>query len=367
MKLTYPILILILLSSFSLEAQVFSNREVGEKHREKIDSIKQKEYPYILPIWGKKAAALGFTLPLSAGVSVNYLWQESDIVIENLEVGFSGGQKFPLDEIVQFNDAVASTNAVNIRPDVWVFPFLNVYGIIASSKTSTAVDVSVVVPDSTTSSELFSISTVAEFQAVTTGFGLTPTIGIGGGFMALDMNFTWTDIEALSDPAFSFVFGPRFGKSFKFREEGRSLAAWVGGFRVHINSGTDGSLPIRELFPGDEIDERLDGARENLVMRQENLDAWYGALGPVEQKLYEPVYNRATDLIGKANQLVNGLENSLNTGTIDYSLDKRQKNMWNFIIGAQYQHNPRWMFRAEFGFLTARTQFIGGIQYRFGL
>jgi long-subunit fatty acid transport protein len=53
--------------------------------------------------------------------------------------------------------------------------------------------------------------------------------------------------------------------------------------------------------------------------------------------------------------------------TVQYSLNKRPKDMWNFIVGSQYQLNKHWMLRAEYGFLGSRQQFIGGLQYRFGL
>ena len=52
------------------------------------------------------------------------------------------------------------------------------------------------------------------FNATTVGFGLTPTIGIGGGWLAIDMNFTWTDVPQLSKPTYTFIFGPRAGKTF---------------------------------------------------------------------------------------------------------------------------------------------------------
>ena len=78
-----------LLVSSSMFSQVYSNKVVGEKNEAEIDSLKTQEYPYILPIWGAKVAAKGFKLPYSAGVSVNYFWQQSDIVINNLNVGFN--------------------------------------------------------------------------------------------------------------------------------------------------------------------------------------------------------------------------------------------------------------------------------------
>jgi hypothetical protein len=73
-------------------SQVYTNKIVGDKNQALKDSIEKKEYPYVLPILGKKAAAKGFQLPYSAGLSVKYLWQESELVIDDLMVGFNGGE-----------------------------------------------------------------------------------------------------------------------------------------------------------------------------------------------------------------------------------------------------------------------------------
>ncbi len=76
-------------SNFEVRAQVYSDKVVGKKNTELRDSIKAAEYPYALPIWGSKAAARGCSLPYSEGLGINYLWQKSDLVIENLQVGFN--------------------------------------------------------------------------------------------------------------------------------------------------------------------------------------------------------------------------------------------------------------------------------------
>ena len=55
------------------------------------------------------------------------------------------------------------------------------------------------------------------------------------------------------------------------------------------------------------------------------------------------------------------------SSTVDYSIDKHPADMWNLIVGGQYQLNKSWMFRLEVGFLTSRTHVISGVQYRFGL
>ena len=73
----------------------------------------------------------------------------SDIIIDNLKVGFHNGEMYDLDEVVRFDKAVATAHAVTIRPDVWLFPFLDVYGIFGYGAASTDVGFGLWVPDST--------------------------------------------------------------------------------------------------------------------------------------------------------------------------------------------------------------------------
>jgi len=96
----------------------------------------------------------------------------------------------------------ATSGSVSLRPDVWVLPFLNVYAIFGQGKGSTEVGYSIWLPDSSGGeTKVTSLSTKVDFDATTVGFGLTPTIGVGGGWLALDMNFTWTDVPQLDQQA----------------------------------------------------------------------------------------------------------------------------------------------------------------------
>ena len=240
-------------------SQSYSDKVVGKKNQEYADSLKKAEYPYLLPIWGQKVAQMGFTLPYSAGLSVNYFGQKSDLIIDNLSVGFNNGPQYDLNEIIRFNSAVSTASSINLRPDFWIFPFLNVYGIFAKAKTSTAIDAGLWLPDTANNwNEIAAFSSKADFDAVTTGFGMTPTIGVAGCFLALDMNMAWTNISAIEKPVFSFVFGPRLGKSFKFKNPNRNIAVWAGGFRVSMSSETKGSLNLSEVLPVDEMQGKVD-------------------------------------------------------------------------------------------------------------
>ena len=353
--------------------QVFTNKEVGKKNQQVIDSLKTAEYPYSLPIWGKKTTQKGYKLPYSAGLSVNYMYQQSDLIIENLKVGFNNGPMYDIDEIVRFNSAVSTSNGVNIRPDVWLFPFLNVYGIFAKTDLSTAIGAGVYIPNQDGEwTDIMDFNTEANFQGTTAGIGFTPTIGVGGGWFALDMNVSWTDVPALDEPAMAFVLGPRFGKTFKLKNQDQNINVWTGAFRLHINSGTSGSLLLSELISTDELQTKVDNGIIKVEDTQVQVDDWWNGLTNLQQN--NPIniakYETANRALETAGGFLNSIDSALNdeeSASVQYSLDKRPADMWNFLLGTQYQHNKHWMVRCEVGFLGSRTQVLAGLQYRFGL
>lgn len=338
-----------------------------------VDSLRRTDYPYLFPIWGDKVRKMGIALPLSAGIGVNYMWGESELVIDNLSVGFNNGPMTDIDEVVRIDNGLASVSGVNVRPDLWVLPFLNVYGILGAANTSTAIDAGLWLPDSANNwGEVSAFSSTAEFDVQTFGFGVTPTAGLGGGWVALDMNFTWTDVSALEKPAFAFVFGPRFGKTFKLANPGQAAAIWVGAFRLNISSETSGSIDLAEVLPIDGLQQRVDDGMARVEDARLQVDAWWNGLSAAEQEnpVNEARYEAANRALGAAGNLLTSLDGALSNAdgaTVQYSLNKAQAKMWNFIVGGQFQLSESLQFRAEYGFLGERRQFIGGIQYRFGL
>lgn len=373
MKNNSVILLIVIFLSVQTFAQVYTDKVVGKKNAAVLDSLKTAKYPYLLPVLGEKATQKGFNLPYSAGVSVNYFWQESDLIINNLSVGFNNGPMYNLDQIVRFSDATSTANALNVRPDIWLFPFLNVYGILGRVESTTSIKAGIWTPDVNNNwSEVFSFESKANFEGTTAGFGLTPTIGVGGGWLALDMNVTWTDIPELEKPAQAFIFGPRMGKTFKFNKPESNIAFWAGAFRVHIKSETSGSIPLNGLLPTDGLQEKVDNGLVKVDEKQTAVNDWWNGLSDVEQAKPGNIakYDTANQALQTAGNLLTSLDGALSTGstsTVQYSLDKAQENMWNFILGTQYQYNKHIMLRAEYGFLGTRKQFMTSLQYRFGL
>jgi hypothetical protein len=75
----------------------------------------------------------------------------------------------PLDSIVSFDKATASTWALNFRPDVWILPFWNVYGIFAYGKNDTYIKLATPV----------SLEANTDFDAMAAGFGTNIAGGLG--------------------------------------------------------------------------------------------------------------------------------------------------------------------------------------------
>lgn len=362
-SLIQVLVIILLFSNQYILAQVYSDLNVVK------DTI---QYNQKLPLFGKKVAKMGFDLPYSAGIGINYIWQQSEISVSNVNVGFNNGPTYNVDELIRFNSTTSESNGVNIRPDVWILPFLNVYGIFAQAKSTTNVDVGLYIPRIEGAEELFSIKTNPDFNTTSIGFGITPTAGFFGGWIALDMNFTWTDVDALDKPVYVFAFDPRIGKTFKLNKPEQNISFWVGGFRLKVNRDTDGSLPINDIFPLEDWSQKVTQGQVKVGEAQVELDNWWNSLTPIEQ--LNPVnivkYEGNQAKLNLASTFLNGAENAIavgNNSSIQYNIDKKQKKQWNFMVGSQFQINKSYMIRAEYGFLSSRQHFLCSFQYRFAL
>jgi hypothetical protein len=99
-------------------------------YKDYYDSLKQMDYPYLFPLLGKKAYKRGYDVLYPWGISGIYFTQRQDILIEHTLIGLNGGEKVDVSNIIEFGPIVATTNAYTIRPDVWILPFLNLYGVL---------------------------------------------------------------------------------------------------------------------------------------------------------------------------------------------------------------------------------------------
>ncbi|MDR2921161.1 MAG: hypothetical protein LBV72_17585 [Tannerella sp.] len=334
--------LILIISSFSMMvcSQTDGGVKIMPKQGELYESTKQLNNPFILPAWGKRLGKRGFLLPYPIGIMVNSYIGEQDVAISDLTIGINdadGNVIIPttsLDQVVGFSKVKASVRNINARADIWVLPFLDVYGIFGKAWVETKVGIGSI------ANRPVDISTEADFSGYVYGIGAMLTGGVRSIFFSLDFNTVWTHFDEMKKNNSAMNFAPRVGYIFHFNNQPeRNFSLWTGASRTFLNSTTVGSLVLSDIAP-------------DLGQNYENSD-WYNGLSPTVQKIADNVVENFVDK---------------NKGDIiNYSLNKRPEHNWCMILGAQYQINRHWQFRVETNFLGGRKSGLISANYRFGI
>ncbi|HKP62511.1 MAG TPA: hypothetical protein VJV78_37510 [Polyangiales bacterium] len=285
------------------------------------------KWDYTFPLWGDKLAQRGLKFPLPFGIGLNYAFIDQPIDISRIAVGVNDGEMVDLSDLIVFDELNSRVHALNLRFDLWLLPFLNVYlmgNYAIDSNTSVSI------------SEPFSFDAGATQSGYGGGFGFTLAGGAWGFFGTLDLNWTWNKLQKLDIPVGTFLLTPRVGKNFG-KLGGIEWIFWVGAMRQVIDSETRGEISLSDAVGGD-------GGF------QDKLDDWYEGLPPGRQAVVREVVERIQ---------------AGGDPVIHYDLDKAVAYTWNMLIGTEIGITPEWRIRAEVGFIH-RTQVIVGLNYRFG-
>jgi hypothetical protein len=288
-----------------------------------------KDYHSFFPIWGRKAIEKGFDLPRPFGIGFNAVYISQNIDINNLQLSTDGNPLQPLD-VFQFGTNTASAFSQTIRADLWVLPFLNVYGLAGPGQANTSVEVKS--PVGFTSS--------VDQTAQTYGLGVTGSMGIKHNFLSADVNWTWSDLEKLQDPVRIRILGLRYGRAMKLSPT-KKLAFWVGAMNQKVELKTRGSIGFDEAVP------------PQFWTDIENIQntPWYAALTPAQKAAVDQMVQR---ILANKSTIIN------------YGIDKSLSDPWNMLVGTQLFLGKSWEFRAEGGFI-GRWSILAGLSYRLNL
>ncbi len=341
---------IVLFLSHSTFAQ-YTSKRVSKKYQSYQDSLKNIEYNYILPILGQGSYKKGFDIPYPVGIMGNFFWTNQAILVSNLQLGYKGpNNEFELqpvvdengEELLGFGDNFNEAYTVNVRPDFWIFPFLNVYGIFGYGKSHTEVNINRL------GSNPFDMTSVVDQGISTAGFGILVAGGVGPVWISGDFNFTWNKPEITSNATRVNVMGLRMGHTFVFKKRPyRNIALWIGAMGVKMQSETYGSLKMNEALP-QEVWDRKDQIVSDYY-------DWYDNDATPGQKLI-------ADKV--LTPIIENLDNRNGESIVEYGIDKQMKDTWNMLLGAQFQLNKHWMLRSEFGFLGSRTSYLVSLNYR---
>ncbi len=263
-----------------------------------------------LPIWGEKARQKGYDLPLPFGAGANMVFMSQNIELRNVKVGFGG----PLLEVegIDFSDAQSHDRAFTARLDAWLLPFANVYGIFGTVNGETELDLEIgnilgnLPPDGFPPIFLpeGSIDLNIDYNGTTFGGGLTLAGGYKHFFASVDANYTYSNIDVVDGKIRVYTVSPRVGLLIDPPGFPGSLALWVGGMYMRYRQTVTDDINLQEF------DDRLPSVE------------------------------------------------------IDFKIDIKNDDPWNFLFGGQWELTKRWHFTAEGG-LGDRKQLVTGLFFRF--
>ena len=348
------LLLLFLISNYGW-AQ-FTSKITGEKNEELKDSLEVAEYRYVLPFFGEEVQRKGYDLPKPVGMMLGVYIAEQDLKIENLSVGFGDNELVDISDLVVFSDLSNNVNVYTFRPDVWIFPFMNVYGILNKFNSTTYIALS----------EPFAL-TIPEVRndGYGGGFGTTLAYGYGPLWFSGNFNFAWSKTPALLKATQSFSTSLRVGSTVYLGQRRHGLNFWVGANYIDYFGSNGGTYDMTQLIPDDgELLEDLRGALQDMLdgvnERYEDFCSSPGN-GP-KCTVLDPVIE---EFKGRVEDKISGIEFPEEL-PINYTFNSSPADRWNMVAGAQYEFNKRWQFRVEWGFLGSRKSFLMNLNYRLG-
>lgn len=237
----------------------------------------------------------------------------------------------------------------NIRLDTWLFPFLNIYGILGQTKghsistlsiktnfnefldnelIQSLIDSGIITEElldgilnninNSLGTNLQDIDFRLDFKGKTYGGGATLAGGTGDFFALVDANYTWTRFDVLDGSIRAFTIAPRIGYRFttpaieRLNLKPGKLNVWVGSMYQDIQQDFRGSLDNLRIPP--ELQELIGMVDSAGLGRFE-----------VKQELEKP---------------------------------------WNLLIGLRYEPTPHFALTTELGFEDRESIFISG-EFRF--
>lgn len=285
------------------------------------------------PIWGDEARARGYSIPLPFGVNLSYMNIRQNVDVDSIT--FSGlklgAHPIPSDMFaIDVGHTRERSKTENLRLDMWVFPFLNIYGLMGYTKGSSVSNVSVDADPSrytgidriiassvhslNQSGDLQNIDFTLDFEGVTYGTGITLAGGYKNWFTLVDTNYTRTNFDILDGKISALTVSPRVGYRFDMPQiSGPShLSVWVGAMYQDVQQEFKGNLSDLHM--------------------------------PVE---LQPLINSV---------------NKDDDGRFD--VKQHLTSPWNTLIGAQYELTQNFNVLTEIGFNERNSFFIAG-EYRF--
>jgi hypothetical protein len=275
-----------------------------------------------LPFLAQQVIDLGFDLPNPYGVSLIGARIRQDLVLQDLEVSINDGAREPIPWI-DFGTPSAEQSTVQAKLDAWVFPFMNVYAIVG--KIDGRANLELGVPGDELL-EFFGLGVLCnppigqpadicrrtlttrarpKYDGTNVGVGINLAMGWNRFFVTIPMTYVWSDVNLVDTTIEALNISPHIGVTGDVGEMG-VIAAFVGATYL------DAQIDLTGTFSFD----------------------------------------------------TSGVPGLGETTTLDFKLNQRNKDKWNYLVGANWDVSKHWSVMIEAGVGGSRENLIAGFTYR---
>ena len=239
------------------------------------------EWPYALPFLADQVIAKGYQLPKPYGVGFTYVSVKQQMSLTQLQVGFNGKGTQPYD-FVSFDTPITSLTTLQLKADMWVLPFMNVFATLGKIEGDLHADVlidgdtmlaqlgedcqSFIKPLSCRLLEgkLFTLPIRANVNPTTYGVGTIIAGAWHDWFVTLPLNVTWSQSNRNVLDGRAITITPRGGRIIHLPRLGR-LSLFLGGNYLDSHNTVTGSLTSEGGFSLDYQVKQANVERWNLV------------------------------------------------------------------------------------------------------
>jgi hypothetical protein len=180
-----------------------------------------------LPIWGDAIREQGYELPLPMGLSVNYVNVKRDIEVEDIKVSVDGEQGQSVTNFLR-TEADSDVEVVIGRFDVWILPFLSIYGYGGWQWNDSSVEVAVTIPTPGPAPDLqFTIQDNGTIDGPIYGGGTSLALGYESFFMVSSVDFAFAEFDEFDSDFEGRIFSTRVGRQATVQD--MSVSMWIGG------------------------------------------------------------------------------------------------------------------------------------------
>jgi len=205
--------------------------------------------------WFGNSMAGDQKLPLNYGIGIDYFNMRQPYALDNLTLIDTGpvdvdlgALLLPDPSIVPIDNEIRHTD---LKLDVWVAPFLNVFGVYGHINGVTRIDLGVLGLPLPPQTNTLSI----DYDGTVYGGGFVLAAGVDRWFASVTGTYTRTDLGGdLNSSVTATVYQPRIGIRY-----GDHTEFWVGGYMLDAQEKHSGTVDIDLGLVGSQLPPPIDG------------------------------------------------------------------------------------------------------------